>query len=46
MKSLGVAGIIVEMQRAGQQKHCCDRGFGVFEVKLQQISEVNLRESL
>ena len=33
MKSLAVTGIIGEMQRKGATKHCCDQGFGVFEVK-------------
>ena len=33
MKSLAVTGIIGEMQRKGATKHCCDQGFGFFEVK-------------
>ena len=46
MISLTVTGIIGEMQRMGATEHCCDRGFGFSRLNLQQIYEVNPRESL
>ena len=35
MKSLAVIGISGEMQRKGETKHCCDRGFGFLKLNLQ-----------
>ena len=35
MKSLTVTGILGEMQRKGETKHRCDRGFGFLRLNLQ-----------
>ena len=35
MKSLAVNGIIGELQRKGETKHCCDRGLGFSRLNLQ-----------
>ena len=34
MKLLAVTGIIGQMQRKGETKHCCDRGFGFLKLNL------------
>ena len=46
MKSLAVNGIIGEMQRKGATKHCCDRGFRLSRLNVQQIYEVSPGDSL
>ena len=35
MKSIAVNGILGEMQRKGETKHWCDRGFGFSMLNLQ-----------